>query len=136
MKKFTFIFAMAAIVMAMAPTAATFAKKGNNTKNEIVRNGNITVKQFGSDDRYVYLQVSLMQNGEKAATFRITDNFGEVLFSDRISTKNHTMMVKFKPEELENIHFELITSEGVYRKELTVEVKTFSSAVVKEVETK
>lgn len=136
MKKFTFIFAMAAIVMAMAPTAATFAKKSNNTKNEIVRTGNISVKQFGSDDRYVYLQVSLVQNGEKSATFRITDNFGELLFSDRINTKNHTMMVKFKPEELENIHLELITTEGVYRKELTIEVKTFSSAIVKEVETK
>ena len=136
MKKFTFIIAMAAIVMAMAPTAATFAKKGNNTKHEIVRNGNITVKQFGSDDRFVYLQISLAQNADKFATFRITDAFGDLLFSDRISTKNHTMMVKFKPEELENIHLEFIASEGVYRKELTVEVKTFSSAVVKEVENK
>jgi phosphoglycerol transferase MdoB-like AlkP superfamily enzyme len=136
MKKFTFIFAMAAIVMAMAPTAATFAKKGNNTRNEVVRTGNISVKQYGSDDRYVYLQVSLAQNNEKPATFRITDNFGDLLFSDRIITKNHTMMVKFRPEELEKIHLELVTSEGVYRKELTVEVKTFSSAIVKEVEVK
>jgi len=136
MKKFTFIFAMAAIVMAMAPTAATFAKKSNNTKNEVVRTGNISVKQYGSDDHYVYLQVSLLQNSEKAATFRITDNFGNHPFLLSYQTKNHTMMVKFRPDELENIHLELITIEGVYRKELTIEVKTFSSAIVKEVESK
>ncbi|HSC55425.1 MAG TPA: hypothetical protein VLC98_17480 [Phnomibacter sp.] len=136
MKKLSFIIALAAIVLAMAPTATTFAKKNNSNKKEIVRAGNISVKHYGSDDQYVYLQVSLAQNADKAATFRITDNFGDVLFSDRIITKNHTLMVKFRPEELENLNMELITNEGVYRKELSVEVKTFSSAVVKEVETK
>ncbi len=136
MKKYTFIFAMAAIVMAIAPTTSTLAKKNNNAKNEVIRTGNISVKQYGSDDRYVYLQVSLVQNNEKSAIFRITDNFGEVLFSDRINTKNHTMMVKFRPEELDQIRMELMTSEGVYRKEFAIEVKTFSSATVKEVESK
>lgn len=136
MKKYTFIFAMAAIVMAIAPTTSTLAKKNNNAKNEVMRTSNISVKQYGSDDRYVYLQVSLVQNNEKSATFRITDNFGELLFTDRINTKNHTMMMKFKPEELDRIRMELITSEGVYRKEFAVEVKTFSSASLKEVESK
>jgi phosphoglycerol transferase MdoB-like AlkP superfamily enzyme len=133
MKKFTFIFAMAAVVMSMAPTASIFAKKSNNAKNEVLRTGNISVKQYGSDDRYVYMQVTLLQNDEKSAMFRITDHLGDLLFSDRINTKNHIFMVKFKPEELENIHLELVAAEGVYRKELTVEMKTFSSAIVKEV---
>jgi len=58
---------------------------------------------------------------------------GELLFVDRINVKNHTVTVKFRPEELERIELELTTAEGVFRKKLAVQVKTFSSTVIEEV---
>ena len=133
MKKYTFIIAIAAMVMAMLPAGETFARKANTRKTENQNAGNIVVRHYGSDDRFIYLQVQLQQNNDKPAVFRIADEMGELLFVDRINVKNHTVTVKFRPEELERIELELTTAEGVFRKKLAVQVKTFSSTVIEEV---
>lgn len=133
MKKYTLIIAIAAMVMAILPAGETFARKTNTRKTENQPTNNIVVKQYGSDDHFIYLQIQLQQNNDKPATFRIADDNGELLFVDRINTKNHTFIVKFRPEELELMELELTTADAVYRKKFAVQLKTISAAEIEEV---
>lgn len=134
MKKITFIMAVAASVLAIAPINNTHAFAKNKASKEVKGdNSNIAVKHFAADDKFVYLQISLLQNLEKAATVRITDDMGELLHVERFNSKAHSMLVKVNPDELNRVQLELSTAEGVYRKTIKIETKTFSTTVVEEV---
>jgi hypothetical protein len=130
MKKHTFIIAAAAMVMALAPASNSFARE---KKKLDANTGNITVKYLESDDRYIYLQVNLLQQDEKPATFRVSDEFGELLYTDRIKSRNHIVTLKLTPGELEKISIELSTAEGTYRKKYALESKAEYTTGVKEV---
>ena len=129
MKKHTFIAAAAAVLMAAAPATHSFAKKQN-----AVSTSNIAARQLESaDTEFIYLQVTMWQNEEKTADFRITDTHGEVLYSDRFKTRTHTITLKFLPQELSNFNIELATAEGDFRRKYEVETTTSYHTGIKDV---
>jgi hypothetical protein len=137
MKKINFIIAAAAAIIAMAPVNTTLAfsnkKAGKETKSSV---SNIEVKHFAEDDNFVYLQLELMQATEKNASVRITDDLGELLYSERFKTKSHNMLVKVNPNEISYIQLLLTTEAGTTRKTVKLATKTYNTTVIEVVANK
>lgn len=137
MKKINFIIAAAAAIIAMAPVNTTLAfsnkKAVKETKSSV---SNIEVKHFAEDDNFVYLQLELMQATEKNASVRITDDLGELLYSERFKTKSHNMLVKVNPNEISYIQLLLTTEAGTTRKTVKLATKTYNTTVIEVVANK
>ena len=139
MKKMTYLLSLALAVLTVAPGTQAHAFSGKKAGKEIKNhdaNGAISVKQFSSDEHFVYLQIQLQQAADKAAVVRITDDLGELLYSERFTARTHNMLVKVNPGEISSLALELTTANGTQRKNLKLEMKTFSAAVVEEVSEK
>lgn len=132
MKKHTLLMAFATVILAFAANSANARtyKKLNTTSN------NISVRHLESDDQYIYVQVNLLQNEEKPATLRVIDEYGSLLYTDRIKTRSHVVTLKFRPEDLEKLSIELATSEGLYVKRFAVEMTSTTSTGIKEINKK
>lgn len=116
-----------ATMIAMAPAA--FAgnnngKKGKNGKTETVSNtnSNIDVQYVGEADGSVLLQVKLVKTDSRIGLLRISDGFGEVLHTERISDNSFARYIKVSPDELASLEITYDTYEGFGRKRYNLTV--------------
>jgi len=122
---------MSAIIIAsmitMAPAAfagINNGKKGKNGKTETVSNtnSNIDVQYVGEADGSVLLLVKVQKTGSRIGLLRISDGFGEVLHTERISDSSFARYIKVSPEELSSLEVTYDTNEGFGRKRYNLTV--------------
>lgn len=131
MKKYTFALVLAAAMLALVPTSQTLANKNrSNGEMDATAAGSISVKQLANDDEYVYLQVQLT-NG-KAARFKVTDESGELLYTNRVAAGGNTVVLKFSPDELATVKLMLSTENGIAKKVFRVNQESVTTASVVE----
>lgn len=131
MKKYTFALVLAAALLALVPTSQTLANKNrSNGEMDAAAAGSISVKQLANDDEFIYLQVQL--NHGKAARFKVTDESGEVLYSNRINAGSNTVVLKFSPDELATVKLLLSTENGIAKKVFRVNQESVNTASVVE----
>ncbi len=131
MKKYTFALVLAAAMLALVPTSQTLANKNrSNGEMDAAAAGSISVKQLANDDEFIYLQVQL--NHGKAARFKVTDESGEVLYSNRINAGSNTVVLKFSPDELATVKLLLSTENGIAKKVFRVNQESVNTASVVE----
>lgn len=134
MKKFTTAaFIIAAIIVA-TPATQVFANKGANKKEVATSNtSNIDVKYLGEKGEYTYLQIELTQQANTPATLRITDGLGESFFTEKVSGRTHTRIVKLLPNEVNSLEVIYSTAAGVSKKAFNISVSNFKSTAIEEV---
>jgi hypothetical protein len=129
MKKYTCSLVLAAAMLALAPTSQTLASKNRSNGMESAA-GSISVKQLPTYDGYVCLQVQL--NSGKAARFKVTDDSGELLYSNRVNAGGNTVVLKFSPDEVDMLKLVLSTEDGVAKKVFRVDRQSITTASVVE----
>ena len=137
MKKINFILALTVAAFVVAPFSTLTAKNKPAKEVKSAQAKQIELSHFSSDDNFVYLKVSFNQLSDKAATMRISDGFGELLYIDRFNSKSVQRILRFNAEELADeanfLTVEFTTAEGTIRKKFSFGVKTFTTPVIEEV---
>ncbi|HMP92003.1 MAG TPA: hypothetical protein PKD90_03975 [Phnomibacter sp.] len=127
MKKNTLTAALLALVIAAAPASPLFAsrtKKENNTS--AIANYSVNLKNMGTRDGYMWVEVSVRQPEAETVVLDILDNGGELLYSEKLKDASRSFIAKVDPSEVSNLVVRLKTSKGVTQKSYKVDVSTVS----------
>lgn len=127
MKKNTLTAALLALVIAAAPASPLFAsrtKKENNTS--AIANYSVNLKNMGTRDGYMWVEVSVRQPEAETIVLDILDNGGELLYSEKLKDASRSFIAKVDPSEVSNLVVRLKTSKGVTQKSYKVDVSTVS----------
>lgn len=127
---------MSAIIIATMITMAPAAFAGNKNKEKKVKtetSANIDVEYVGEADGSVLLQVKLSKTGERQGLLRITDGFGELLHTERVTGNNFARYIKVSPDELKSIEVSYDTVGGFSKKRFNLTVSRSEEFRIEEV---
>jgi hypothetical protein len=123
MKKIFMSAILIATIITMAPAAfAGNINKEKKVKTETAVLNNIEVEYVGEADGLLLLLVKLSKTGGRPGLLRITDGFGELLHTERVSDNSFARYIKVSPDELKNIEVTYDTNDGFGKKRYNLTV--------------
>jgi inorganic pyrophosphatase/exopolyphosphatase len=134
MKKITFIIAIASLGTFLLPAHNAYAS-GSSKKNKtaVTHQSVLTAQYVTNNEEGTVLRLMVNHPTGQTATLRISDAYGEVLYTERFSGKNYEKMIRIDHNEIDRLVLVLTTAEGSLRKEYQLNVQQVSVPVLEEV---
>jgi hypothetical protein len=136
---------LSAIMIAALIGFSSAAFAGNSNLNGLkpitftektVKTSPISVKVVGAENNFLILSIQLKKSDDKAGMLKISDGFGEILYTERVMDTTFSRFVKVSPEEVGQIQLEYNTNDGVSRIKYDLNVTKTVFGTISEVKIK